>query len=271
MDNEHIATSYQFFNKTRQNILENPYARVLVVHPYTAARYRLLIQYLRTETEGPLFERMKAKLAGIASHTGMAGSSGCVGRTSIGFSRLTAVPGRTVPAPPARNCLSALRGTAEHIRGCTDLEGLFQETLGSLEALFGIRHAMLFMLDGPAGRLYAVASRGYKESGVGSEIAVGDGVVGVAARERTAIRIGHMTSEYDYGRAIRRHIEQRGMGVILRMIPLPGLPESRSQLAVPILQQVGCSESCSSKVPKTCVSATTMKMRSWLWRRNSGP
>jgi len=43
VDVEHIATSYQFFNKTRQNILENPYARVLVIHPHTAARYRLLV------------------------------------------------------------------------------------------------------------------------------------------------------------------------------------------------------------------------------------
>lgn len=50
-----------------------------------------------------------------------------------------------------------------------------------MDDLFGIRHAMLFMLDGPAGRLYAVAIRGYEESGVGSEIAVGDGVIGVAA------------------------------------------------------------------------------------------
>jgi adenylate cyclase len=92
------------------------------------------------------------------------------------------------------------------------------------------------MLDGPAGRLYAVASRGYEGSGVGSEIAVGEGVIGVAARERTPIRIGHMTSEYGYQRAIRRHIERDGMGVILENeIPLPGLPESRSQLAVPII------------------------------------
>jgi adenylate cyclase len=45
-----------------------------------------------------------------------------------------------------------------------------------------------------------------------------------------------MTSDYGYHRAIRRHIEQDGMEVILENeIPLPGLPESRSQLAVPIL------------------------------------
>jgi hypothetical protein len=45
---------------------------LLVVHPVTAAMYRLRARYLRTESEGPLFERMKAKLAGVASHVGMA-------------------------------------------------------------------------------------------------------------------------------------------------------------------------------------------------------
>jgi adenylate cyclase len=236
VDNEHVATSYQFFNKTRHNILENPYAQVLVIHPFTAARYRLLIQYLRTETAGPLFERMKAKLAGIASHTGMAGIFRLLGSDIYRVLEIESVPGRSLPRPPTRNCLAGLRATAERIQACTDLEGFFQETLACLDAFFGIRHAMLFMLDGPAGRLYAVASNGYEESGVGSEIAVGDGVIGVSARERTPIRIGHMTSEYGYGRAIRRHIEKDGMGVILENeIPLPGLPESRSQLAVPIL------------------------------------
>lgn len=236
VDNEHVATSYQFFNKTRKNILQHPYARLLVIHPFTAGRYRLLVQYLRTETEGPLFERMKAKLAGIASHTGMAGVFRLLGSDIYRVLEIENVPGRTMTAPPRRNCLAALRATAERIRSCTDLDGLFQETLTCLERLFKIHHSMLLMLDGPAGRLYAVASRGYDVSGIGSEIAFGDGVIGVAARERTPIRIGHMTSEYGYGRAIRRHIEQDGMGVTLeKEIPLPGLPESRSQLAVPIV------------------------------------
>jgi adenylate cyclase len=236
LDGEHVATSYQFFNKTRQNLLENPHARVLVIHPFTAARYRLLVRYLRTETEGPLFERMKAKLAGIASHTGMAGVFRLLGSDVFQVLEIEHVPGPCLPASPARNCLSALRGAAQRLRSCADLDGLFQETLAGLDAHFGIRHSVLFMLDGPAGRLYAVASRGYEESGVGSEIAVGEGVIGVAARERTPIRIGHMTSEYAYRRAIRRLIERDGMGLILENeIPLPGLPESRSQLAVPIL------------------------------------
>src|SRR5690606_18836049 len=73
VDSEHVATSFQFFNKTRQNILANPYASALVIHPVTSQIVELTLRYLRTETEGPVFERMRARLAGIASHTGMAG------------------------------------------------------------------------------------------------------------------------------------------------------------------------------------------------------
>ena len=36
-----MALSFQFFNKTRKNILANPHATVLVLDPAVAAMYRL--------------------------------------------------------------------------------------------------------------------------------------------------------------------------------------------------------------------------------------
>ncbi|HEX5360274.1 MAG TPA: pyridoxamine 5'-phosphate oxidase family protein, partial [Fluviicoccus sp.] len=72
-DSAHVALSFQFFNKTRGNMLANPQLTAYLIDPETGGRYRLALLYLRTETEGPLFQRMKAKLAGIASQTGMAG------------------------------------------------------------------------------------------------------------------------------------------------------------------------------------------------------
>ena len=42
-------------------------------NPVTAAQYQLSLAFLRTEASGPLFENMKARLAGIASHTGFLG------------------------------------------------------------------------------------------------------------------------------------------------------------------------------------------------------
>ena len=73
VDAQHLALSFQFFNKTRHNVLANPVVELLVIHPAHGAMYRINARYLRTETDGALFERMKAKLAGIASHTGMSG------------------------------------------------------------------------------------------------------------------------------------------------------------------------------------------------------
>jgi len=95
---------------------------------------------------------------------------------------------------------------------------------------------MVLALDAPGERLYTIASRGYEASGVGSEIPIGVGVIGVAAVQRTPIRINHMSSDYAYGRAIRETAERGGMGSVLEtLIPFPGLADSRSQLAVPIV------------------------------------
>jgi adenylate cyclase len=236
VDDTHVALSFQFFNKTRANVLANPRAAVLVIHPETAAQYRLELEYLRTETEGPLFESMKAKLAGIASHTGMSSVFKLLGSDIYRVLEIVAVPGHPLPAPPPRrNVLSALRLCADRMTRCADFGALVDDVLAGLEALLDIRHAMVLILDGSGQRLYTVASRGYAQSGVGSEIAIGCGVIGVAAAQRTPIRITHMTAEYSYGRAIRESVEREGIGGLETAIPLPGLPDPRSQLAVPIV------------------------------------
>ncbi len=237
VDSTHVALSFQFFNKTRENVLANPRATVLVTDPATAARYRLQLQYLRTETSGPLFESMRAKLAGIASHTGMSGVFRLRGSDVYRVLAIEPVGGMVLPAPPPRpSLLSGLRGFAQRVGACSDLAGLLDEALSGLEAQFDIRHAMVLMADVPGQRLYTVASRGYQASGVGAEIPFGKGVIGVAARECTPIRIMHPTAEFGYGRAIRASAADGGLGNLLETeIPLPGLPESRSQLAVPVL------------------------------------
>ena len=231
IDNEHVALSYQFFNKTRQNLLANPHATLAVIDPTTAAHYRLTLDFLRTETSGPLFESMKARLAGIASHVGMAGVFRLLGSDVFRVRAITQVPGPTLPAPPRRNLLAAMRRASESLGSACDLSTLLSGALQSLERHFGIGYAMVLLHDEAAGRLYTVASHGYDESGVGSEIGFGEGVIGVAARERTPIRISHMTSEYRYSRAIRANTD----GVPDEEIPLPGLADPRSQLAVPLV------------------------------------
>jgi adenylate cyclase len=236
VDEHHIALSYQFFNTTRRNVLEHPHARLIVTHPLTGERFRLVITYLHTETSGPLFEGMRAKLAGIASHSGMSGIFRLLGADIYRVNEIERIPGPALaPPPPRRSLLAALRSCSERLCACSDLDTLVHETLTCLEAKFDIHHTMILMLDGSGTRLYTLASRGYAQSGVGSEIPLGDGVIGVAAREATPIRIGHMTLDAAYSRAIRAAALEGGLADALETeIPLPGLPESRSQLAVPI-------------------------------------
>jgi len=234
VDPAHVALSFQFFNTTRRNVLANPVARLIVTDPETIARYRLLIRYLRTETTGPLFERMKAKLAGIASHTGMSGVFRLQGADVYAVEDIERMPGETRPAATAkRNLLSAVRACTRRMGAAGDLAALFDATLAAIRDEMAVEHAMILVHDPQAARLYTVASTGYAESGVGSEIPLGHGVVGVAARERSPIRIGHATSEYAYGRAVRESALREGLALETG-IPLPGLAQSRSQLAVPI-------------------------------------
>ncbi len=232
VDAGHLALSFQFFNKTRRNVLANPGVELLVIHPAHGAMFRIAARYLRTETEGALFERMKAKLAGIASHTGMSGVFRLRGADLYAVDHVAQVAApRRQPPGGGLNRLSALRRCAQRVAGSNDLDSLVEHTLDSLVHEFGIDHAMLLMLDAAGQRLYTVASRGYGHSGAGSEIPLGAGVIGVAARMATPIRINHATLEYAYIRTMREGLAGH---VLEREIPPPGLAEPGSQLAVPL-------------------------------------
>jgi hypothetical protein len=237
VDADHVALSFQFFNRSRQNILATRQVCLAVDDPYTASGVRLYLEYLRTETEGPLFERMRAKLAGIASHSGMDKVYHLQGADVYRVRRVQRVQGRGELAAPAPRCdlPSASRLLCERLGTCQDVAALFDVLLEGLDTLMRIDHAMLLLVDATTQRLYTVASRGYAASGVGAEIEIGQGVAGIAAREGVSIRIGHLTLWNTYARAIRRRAEDIGLGSVADdEIPLPGLAEPRSQIAVPL-------------------------------------
>jgi hypothetical protein len=236
VDAQHVALSFQFFNKTRQNLMANPRSTVLVLHPVTARFFRLHLRYLRTEESGAVFESMKAQLASIASHSGMSGVFRLLGSDIHEVIEVERVPGDPLPEAPARcGMLGALRRASARLAQCGSLDSLLDATMALLEGDLGVEHAMLLILDPATQRLYTVASLGYPLSGVGSEIALGDGVIGVAARERTPVRITHMTNAYIYSRAMRESLPGGAGPSAATDIPYPGLREPHSQLAVPLL------------------------------------
>ncbi|HEY7869136.1 MAG TPA: pyridoxamine 5'-phosphate oxidase family protein [Methylomirabilota bacterium] len=73
VDPDHVALSHQFFNKTKRNLQQNPKAAVWVVSPETFESWDLDLEFVRSETSGPIFEVMEMQIEAIASLVGMKG------------------------------------------------------------------------------------------------------------------------------------------------------------------------------------------------------
>ena len=71
VDENHVAISNQFFNKTIRNIRVNPLACVNIVSPEDFSMWVLDLKYSHSETESDLFEQMEMQLEAIASMQGM--------------------------------------------------------------------------------------------------------------------------------------------------------------------------------------------------------
>jgi adenylate cyclase len=240
VDPGRIALSYQFFNKTRRNILSTRTAEIEVIDPLTVAFYQLDLDFDTTESQGPIFETMKARLAGIASHTGMEGVFRLMGADIFRVRAIRRVVAPRAARPqPAVAALPALRRVLDDMARATTLGELYDLTLDAIARHLGITNLMILVPDDTRAALDAVATWGYSAAGIGAEVPLGDGVIGVAARERVAIRIDHMSSAYIYGSAVRDRMRaEAGPGAPeSRIVPFPGLARPESQIALPILWQ----------------------------------
>ncbi|MDQ8023348.1 MAG: GAF domain-containing protein [Moraxellaceae bacterium] len=237
VDAEHLALSFQFFNQSRKNVLATRRIALSLDDPYTGAGVVLQAEYVRTETSGPVFERLRAKLAGVASHSGMEAVFVLRGADVFRVLEMRYVPGRKeLPAALPRCDLAAgARAVSESLAACGDLGDLVDAMMCGLAEQLRIEHAMLWMLEPSCEAMTLLASHGYPERATGAELPLGDGLAGIAAREGVPVRIGHIAQMRIYGRAVRERASQLGLDPLCNAeIPLPGLAEPRSQMAVPL-------------------------------------
>jgi hypothetical protein len=243
VDAHHVALSRQFFRKTHANLLENPSAQLIVMDPHTRESYRLVVRFDHEERSGPLFDLLSARLDVVAARTGMTGVFALQAATIFEVLSVEWIPGVVRPAAsdestkalPAANDaatqLRALRSISDCLRSTDEPDDLLDETLRILEEILGFEHSMILLVDESGDRLYTIASRGYPESGVGAEVRVGDGVIGTVARTRKLVRVASVSRDLAYGRAMRAGAEARPV----REVPLPGLADAQSQLAIPLV------------------------------------
>lgn len=71
VDDDHVALSNQFWNRTTANLAVNPRASVLVTDSQTYETYRLALSFERRDSDGPIFERLRVSIDAIAKMMGM--------------------------------------------------------------------------------------------------------------------------------------------------------------------------------------------------------
>lgn len=136
-------------------------------------------------------------------------------------------------ADRAERTLAALAVYGDRLALASSLEEVVETALAGIEELLGSDHSLLLVHQPELGRLVTVASRGYESGGAGSEVALGDGLIGMVGARRQAMRIGNLQRMLTYARTVRR--SATGTGEPAHEIPLPGLADARSQLAAPMI------------------------------------
>jgi len=248
LDERRVALSCQFFNKTRRNVAENPFAAIFLHDPRTLEAWRLKLRFDHAEESGPLFDRIAARIEVIASHTGMKGVFRLLSADVYEVLSFEPVEGFLFPADPVLDAappcdvpgpLTELRGLqtiTERVARACDLESLLGGALSALDEVFGFKHSMILIPDDAGRRLVALASHGYGDHGIGAEVALGDGLIGTVAEQRRMLSVAGVGGELRYGQAIRARMAATGGSHRLAPeIPLPGLPDAQAQLALPLL------------------------------------
>jgi hypothetical protein len=244
VDDERVALSNQFFSKTSRNLAENPRASVLVIDPLTYDEHRLDLVFERTERRGPLFESLREEVDAVAALSGMQDvfrlRAADVYRVVHVEPVLGGAAGRGEPpvdCPPPLDAATAAAALAElsgRLARAGDLDAVVDLTVRGLAELLGYEHSLLALRDESGERLYVIASHGYETEGVGSEVAVGEGPVGLCAQRGVAVRVGALRQMAKYGSTVRRSFEASGVDSG-RDIALPGLPDAQSLVAVPAM------------------------------------
>jgi hypothetical protein len=245
VDSGHVALSFQFFNKSRRNITENPHALVNVLDPDSGQGWSLRLKYVRSETCGPLFDRMSLRIEAIASYCGLKGIFKLRAADVYEVLSIQAVPEETgtqsihgrFPRGESLNpifTVKALQDLGDRIQRADSLEALVDSILEGLENSFGFKYSTILVPGEEEGVLVTIATRGYPENGAGAEVRYGEGICGMVAEARKPIRISGLMRGMLYALAMHREAQSGGTGH-LRRIPVPGLANPESQLGVPLL------------------------------------
>lgn len=238
IDEKHVAISGQFLNKTRKNLQENPLASVMLIRPNDLLHVELELHWKRSETSGEIFDRVAERINAIDSQIGGEGRWKLVSIEVFEVTKINVaeeyLPLLRETKPVTTFSLQRLQGAMTELQKSKGLEDLYDSVLRILDQSFGFKHSMLLVPDDHTNRLITISTHGYNQAGVGSEVRIGEGIIGKVAESKRPLAFMGFKREMIYART---SITSADDDHFSRAIELPTLPNTLSQIAVPLLSR----------------------------------
>ena len=236
VDEEHVALSNQFFAKTAANVRANPKVTLIVVDGFTGDQFLLDIGFVRSVDAGALFDKIARQLKASSAQVGMSDVMRLRSADIFRVHGIEKVPSPVETAPPmtgrAPVSLPALSEAIKAIEGKAEADEIIESLLCGVQHVLGYDHALVLIHDNHRGCLTTTGSIGYERSGLGSEIAGSEGLIGAAATSGQTIKVSDMSRVRRFGEAIG--LEADGAENVTRIVAFPQLPTAMSQIAVPM-------------------------------------
>ena len=133
--------------------------------------------------------------------------------------------------------IEIIEKVASQISKTLNLDAIAKTMLISMEEYFDFKHSMILLLDNSQSALKVIATHGYKEEGIGAEVKIGVGVIGMVAKKKKLMRMANLGAQKQYMQAIKQQIQPSEDTVVAEEISLPGLKNAESQVAIPMLME----------------------------------
>ena len=133
--------------------------------------------------------------------------------------------------------IEIIERVASQISKTLNLDAIAKTMLISMEEYFGFKHSMILLLDSSESALKVIATHGYQEEGIGAQVKIGVGVIGMVAKKKKLMRMANLGAQKQYMQAIKQQIQPSEDTVVTDEISLPGLKNAESQVAIPMLME----------------------------------
>lgn len=237
IDEEHVALSNQFFAKTAANVRANPKVTLILVDGFTGDQFLLDIAFVRSVDSGALFDKIARQLKASSAQVGMSEVMRLRSADIFRVFGIEKVPSPVEAAPTISSrapvSLPALSQAIGAMERQAEADGIIDSLLCSVQRVLGYDNALVLIHDNHRGCLITTGSIGYERTGLGSEIAGSEGLIGAAAMSGQTIKVSDMSRVRRFGEAIGAEAETAENTT--RTIAFPQLPTAMSQIAVPML------------------------------------